>query len=51
MTRRTTLAAALVLAVSTPVPAQDKAAIQHLNDGSAEAFNAGDAAAPAAMYT
>ena len=49
--RRMMLAAALVLAVSTPVPAQDKAAIQQLSDRFAEAFNTGDIDAVAAMYT
>jgi uncharacterized protein (TIGR02246 family) len=51
MMRRMMPAAALALAVSTPVPAQDKAAIQQLNDRLAEAFNTGDAAGVAAMYT
>jgi hypothetical protein len=41
----------LMLAVAPPAVAQSKATMQQLNDRWAEAFNKGDAAAVAAMYT
>ena len=49
--RRFAIAAALLIAGIAPGFAQDKAAIQALDDKFAAAFNAGDAAAVAAMYT
>src|SRR5829696_7497543 len=49
--RRFALAAALLIAGIAPGLAQDKAMFQQLDDKWAEAFNAGDAAAVAAMYT
>jgi uncharacterized protein (TIGR02246 family) len=45
------LLAGLMLAVAAPALAQSKAEMQKLNDKWAEAFNKGDAAAVAAMYT
>ena len=39
------------LLMSAPALAQDKATIQSLNDKFAQAFNAGDSAAVAALYT
>lgn len=50
MPRRAVLALCLALAAA-PAMAQSKSAIQKLNDKWAEAFNRGDAAAVAAMYT
>ena len=50
MRRISVLAACLVL-LATPALAQSKAAIQQLNDRWMAAFNKGDAAAVAAMYT
>ena len=49
--RRFALAAALLLAGIAPSFGQDKAAIQELTDKWTAAFNEGDAAAIAAMYT
>src|SRR5579862_2834493 len=51
--RRIAIFAALfgLLAVTAPALAQTKAAIQKLDDQWAYAFNTGDAAAVAAMYT
>ncbi|WP_134499240.1 YybH family protein [Microvirga pakistanensis] len=46
-----TLLTAICLCVPVPTMAQDKATIQSLSDHFAQAFNAGDAAALAAMYT
>jgi uncharacterized protein (TIGR02246 family) len=46
-----TLLAAACLCLPVPAMAQDKATIQGLNDRFAQAFNAGDAAAVAALYT
>jgi uncharacterized protein (TIGR02246 family) len=43
--------AATFLCLSVPAMAQDKAIIQSLNDKFAQAFNAGDAAGVAALYT
>ena len=43
--------AATCLCLSVPAMAQDKATIQSLNDKFAQAFNAGDAAGVAALYT
>jgi len=48
---RTALLAAAFAASAVPALAQDKAAIQKLNDAWAAAFNQGDAAAVAALYT
>jgi uncharacterized protein (TIGR02246 family) len=45
------IVAATFLCLSIPAVAQDKATIQSLNDKFAQAFNAGDAAAVAALYT
>jgi uncharacterized protein (TIGR02246 family) len=45
------LLAGLMLALAAPASAQSKAEMQKLNDKWAEAFNKGDAAAVAAMYT
>lgn len=45
------LLAATCLCLPLPALAQDKATIQSLNDKFAQAFNAGDAAAIAALYT
>lgn len=42
---------ATCLCLSVPAMAQDKATIQRLSDKFAQAFNAGDAAALAAMYS
>lgn len=50
MTRRVLLAAVLLLP-AVPALAQSKATIQKLDDAWAAAFNKGDAAAVAAMYT
>jgi uncharacterized protein (TIGR02246 family) len=49
--RTALLAAAGLMLVSLPALAQSKAAIQKLDDQFAAAFNKGDAAAVAAMYT
>ena len=49
--RRFALAAALLIAGIAPGFGQDKAAVQELTDKWAAAFNAGDAAAVAAIYT
>jgi uncharacterized protein (TIGR02246 family) len=49
--RRMAIVAALLTLVAGPALAQSKAAIQKLNDQWAAAFNKGDAAAVAAMYT
>ena len=46
-----TLVAAACLCLPVPAMAQDKAAIQSLNDRFVQAFNTGDAAAVAALYT
>ena len=48
---RTALLAAALAGGAVPTLAQDKATIQKLNDAWAMAFNQGDAAAVAAMYT
>jgi uncharacterized protein (TIGR02246 family) len=48
---RTALLAAALAAGAVPALAQDKATIQKLNDAWATAFNQGDTAAVAAMYT
>jgi hypothetical protein len=45
------LVAAGCLCLSVPAVAQDKATIQSLNDKFAQAFNAGDAAGLATLYT
>jgi ketosteroid isomerase-like protein len=45
------IVSAICLCFSAPAMAQDKATIQSLNDKFAQAFNAGDAAAVAALYT
>jgi uncharacterized protein (TIGR02246 family) len=45
------IVSAICLCLSAPAMAQDKATIQSLNDKFAQAFNAGDAAAVAALYT
>jgi uncharacterized protein (TIGR02246 family) len=45
------IASAICLCLSAPAMAQDKAIIQGLSDQFAKAFNAGDAAAVAALYT
>jgi len=45
------IASAVCLCISAPAVAQDKATIQRLSDQFAKAFNAGDAAAVAALYT
>jgi ketosteroid isomerase-like protein len=45
------IVSAICLCLSAPAMAQDKATIQRLNDKFAQAFNAGDAAAVAALYT
>jgi uncharacterized protein (TIGR02246 family) len=50
-TSRTLLFAAGLLACAVPAMAQSMAAIQKLDDEWAAAFNKGDAAAVAAMYT
>ena len=44
-------ATVVCLCLSAPAMAQDKATIQKLNDRFAQAFNAGDGAAVAALYT
>lgn len=49
--KRIAFAAACLLVIAGPALAQDKAAIQALNDKWDAAFNKGDAAAVAAMYT
>ena len=49
--RRIAISALLVLLTAAPAMAQSKAAIQKLDDQWASAFNKGDAAAVAAMYT
>ena len=49
--RRVVMAAVCFVLVATPALAQSKADIQKLNDQWAAAFNKGDAAALAAMYT
>src|SRR5436305_2495505 len=49
--RRIAILALCLGLLSAPVLAQSKAAIQKLNDQWAAAFNKGDAAAVAAMYT
>lgn len=49
--RRTIISAALVLLAATPAMAQSKAAIQKLEDQWGDAFNKGDGAGVAAMYT
>lgn len=49
--RRVAIFAICLSLFSTPALAQTKAAIQKLNDQWAAAFNKGDAAAVAAMYT
>ena len=49
--RRTAILAVCFVLLATPALAQSKAAIQKLNDEWAAAFNKGDAAAVAAMYT
>jgi uncharacterized protein (TIGR02246 family) len=51
MRARCALAAATLLLFAAPALAQSKAAIQQLNDQWTAAFNKGDAAALAAMYT
>src|SRR5260221_14215905 len=51
MRRILLLATCLTLIGTAPAMAQSKAAIQKLNDEWAAAFNKGDAAALAAMYT
>jgi uncharacterized protein (TIGR02246 family) len=51
MKRGIMLLAGLMLMVAAPALAQSKAEMQKLNDKWAEAFNKGDAAAVAAMYT
>ena len=51
MKARVALAAVVLVLLSGPALAQSKAAIQQLNDQWAAAFNKGDAAAVAAMYT
>jgi uncharacterized protein (TIGR02246 family) len=51
MRRILLLAACLALIGTTPAMAQSKAAIQRLNDQWVAAFNKGDAATLAAMYT
>ncbi|WP_201838116.1 YybH family protein [Microvirga zambiensis] len=45
------IASAICLCLSAPAMAQDKATIQSLSDQFAKAFNAGDAAGVAALYT
>ena len=49
--RRIALTAACLVVAATPALAQSKPTIQKLNDQWAAAFNKGDAAAVAAMYT
>jgi uncharacterized protein (TIGR02246 family) len=49
--RRFAVAIFCLVLAATPALAQSKAAIQKLNDQWAEAFNKGDAATLAAMYT
>jgi uncharacterized protein (TIGR02246 family) len=49
--RSLALLTAICLCGTVPALAQDKATIQSLNDKFAQAFNAGDAAAVAALYT
>jgi uncharacterized protein (TIGR02246 family) len=49
--RRTAILAVCFVLLAAPALAQSKAAIQKLNDEWAAAFNTGDAAAVAAMYT
>lgn len=49
--RRVIMAAVCLVLAAAPALAQSKAAIQKLNDEWAAAFNKGDAAALAAMYT
>ncbi|HTV43891.1 MAG TPA: SgcJ/EcaC family oxidoreductase [Stellaceae bacterium] len=51
MLRITILALCMGVALAGPALAQSKAVIQRLNDAWAAAFNKGDAAAVAAMYT
>jgi uncharacterized protein (TIGR02246 family) len=51
MQHRMILLASLMLVAAAPALAQSKAEIQKLNDQWADAFNKGDAAAVAAMYT
>ena len=51
MKHRMILLAGLMLVAAAPALAQSKAEIQKLNDQWADAFNKGDAAAVAAMYT
>ena len=51
MKARVALIAAALVLLAGPALAQSKAAIQKLNDQWAAAFNKGDAAALAAMYT
>ncbi|MBO1906332.1 SgcJ/EcaC family oxidoreductase [Microvirga sp. 3-52] len=46
-----TLVTAICLSGSAPAMAQDKATIQSLSDKFAQAFNAGDAAGVATLYT
>lgn len=45
------IASGICLFLSAPAMAQDKATIQSLSDKFAQAFNAGDAAGVAALYT
>ena len=49
--RRIALATAFCLAMTTPILAQDQAAIQQMADKFVETFNAGDIEGLAAMYT
>ena len=49
--RRVVMAAICLVLAAAPTLAQSKAAIQKLNDEWAAAFNKGDAAALAGMYT
>ncbi|MGH7047367.1 MAG: YybH family protein [Stellaceae bacterium] len=51
MTRKMLLFAALMLVAAGPALAQSRATIQRFSDEWAQAFNKGDAAAVAAMYT
>jgi uncharacterized protein (TIGR02246 family) len=51
MRRIAILAGCITILAATPALAQSKAMIQRLDDKWAEAFNKGDAAAVAAMYT
>jgi len=51
MLRTSVLASCITILAAAPALAQSKAAIQSLDDKWAEAFNKGDAAAVAGMYT